>query len=124
VTLAHWVGVLYRGELCETGLVEVYSPPFIPTRTCCFGRADIESGAGIARAVRSDVEPNVRQKHSACPFADRCPWKVGSICDDVPPPWQTTSNTHALRCHIPLSELQQREVWSPLAAPEGEPLKE
>lgn len=113
-TISHRVGVLYRGELCEVGLVEeVYAPPYHPYTHMLFSAVpEIERQTKAAPAIRDDAEPNVRDRQTACPFADRCPWKLGTICDDVPPPWQTTSSTHALRCHIPLSELSQRETWS------------
>jgi hypothetical protein len=50
---------------------------------------------------------------------------VGPICDDVRPPWRCTRETHALRCHIPLEELRERETLSrgvtDLPMPEQEP---
>jgi peptide/nickel transport system ATP-binding protein len=112
-SLSHRVGVLYRGEMCEVGRVEeVYSPPYHPyTHTLLSAVPEIEGESRLSPAVRTDPQPTA-QPQTACPFADRCPWKVGSICDDVPPPWQATSDTHALRCHIPLAELRQRETWS------------
>jgi peptide/nickel transport system ATP-binding protein len=112
-SLSHRVGVLYRGEMCEVGRVEeVYSPPYHPyTHTLLSAVPEIEGESRLSPAVRTDPQPTT-QRPTACPFADRCPWKVGSICDDVPPPWQATSDTHALRCHIPLEELRQRETWS------------
>lgn len=46
------------------------------------------------------------------------------------PPWQATSDTHAVRCHIPLAELSARETWSKRISavqqgekPRDEPLK-
>jgi peptide/nickel transport system ATP-binding protein len=112
-SLSHRVGVLYRGEMCEVGRVEeVYQPPYHPyTHTLLSAVPEIEGESQLSPAIRADPQPTA-QRQTACPFADRCPWKVGSICDDVPPPWQTTSDTHALRCHIPLEELRQRETWS------------
>jgi hypothetical protein len=37
------------------------------------------------------------------------------VCDEEPPPWRFTSETHAIRCHIPLDELRERAVWPPPA---------
>jgi hypothetical protein len=34
------------------------------------------------------------------------------VCDEVDPPWQATSETHMLRCHIPLDELSRRAADS------------
>jgi len=115
-TLAHRVGVLYQGELCEVGLVEeVYSPPYHPYTHMLFSAVPEVNRSLAAPTIRSDIEANVRPKtRTACPFADRCPWKVGEICDNVSPPWQSTSSTHGLKCHIPLSELREREIWTGL----------
>lgn len=116
-TLSHRVGVLYKGELCEIGTTEeVFAPPYHPYTHMLFSAVpSIESYSKAATSVRGDIQDSHR--HTACPFADRCPWKVGSICDDVAPPWQATSKTHRLRCHIPLSELQTREVWVEQSVP-------
>jgi peptide/nickel transport system ATP-binding protein len=114
-SLAHRVGVLYRGEICEIGLVEeVYSPPYHPyTHMLLSAVPEIGRDAETpVQPTRSTAEPNAGQRETACPFADRCPWKLGSICDEVVPPWQSTSDTHTLRCHIPLEELRARETWS------------
>ena len=114
-TLAHRVGVLYQGELCEVGLVEeVYSPPYHPYTHMLFSAVPEVNSRHTMSMVRNKVEANMRPKsQNACPFADRCPWKVGSICDNVTPPWQPTSSTHGLKCHIPLDELRDREIWTP-----------
>jgi peptide/nickel transport system ATP-binding protein len=116
-SLAHRVGVLYRGQLCEYGLVEeVYAPPFHPyTHMLLSAVPEINMEADLSPAVRSDPTPisvTTAQKSPACPFADRCPWKVGKICEEVAPPWQPVSATHAIRCHIPLEDLRQRETLS------------
>ena len=109
-SLSHRVGVLYLGELCEVGTVgEVYAPPYHPyTHMLLSAVPEIEGENLISLAVRSDPGVSSSRSASACPFADRCPWKVGPICDEVSPPWQATSVTHTLRCHIPLGELSAR----------------
>lgn len=108
-SISHRVGVLYRGELCEVGLVEeVYSPPYHPyTHMLLSAVPEIEDGVGKrpTSTIQSREEASASTKKSACPFADRCPWKLGAVCDDVPPPWQANSATHALRCHIPQGNL-------------------
>lgn len=114
-SLAHRVGVLYRGEMCEIGLVEeVYSPPYHPyTHMLLSAVPEIGKEAEtLAQQSQDTAEPNATPRKTACPFADRCPWKLGSICDEVVPPWQSTSSTHALRCHITLDDLRARETWS------------
>jgi peptide/nickel transport system ATP-binding protein len=127
-SLSHRVGVLYLGELCEVGTAEeVYSPPYHPyTHTLLSAVPEIDGANEISAAVRTDPGPSSARTASACPFADRCPWKVGPICDEVAPPWRATSDGHTLRCHIPLDELSRRAAESTvrvgsLAAGEGPP---
>lgn len=106
-SIAHRVGVLYRGELVEVGAVaEVYTPPFHPyTNMLLSAVPEIGVEHEHSSAIRKDATPSLGKKLTACPFADRCPWKLGAICDDVAPPWRATSEDHSLRCHIPLPEL-------------------
>ncbi len=110
--LAHRVGVLYRGELVEVGTVEeVYAPPYHPYTAMLLSAApEIDTETELSAAVRTDPTAITTGQHTACPFADRCPMKLGKICDEEQPPWQFTSDTHALRCHIPLADLRQREL--------------
>jgi peptide/nickel transport system ATP-binding protein len=117
-SLSHRVGVLYRGELCEVGLVEeVYSPPFHPyTEELLLAVPEIDPAARRTPAPRTDAALVLDDSEHACPFADRCPLKVGPVCDLEPPPWRATSETHALRCHIPLEELRAKAVWRRSAA--------
>jgi peptide/nickel transport system ATP-binding protein len=113
-SLSHRVGVLYLGELCEVGTAEeVYAPPYHPyTYMLLSAVPEIDAENEISPAVRSDLGVSSSRPASACPFADRCPWKVGPICDEVDPPWRATSDTHMLRCHIPLDELSRRAAES------------
>ena len=112
--LSHRVGVLYLGELCEVGSAEdVYAPPYHPyTHMLLSAVPEIDGENEISTAIRSDPGVASERPESACPFTDRCPWKVGPICHEVEPPWQTTGNGHMLRCHIPLEELSRRAAES------------
>jgi len=114
-SLSHRVGVLYRGELCEVGLVEeVYAPPFHPyTEELLLAVPEIDPAARRTPAPRTDAALVANGTEHACPFADRCPLKLGPVCDREPPPWRATSETHAIRCHIPLDELLAKAVWTP-----------
>jgi peptide/nickel transport system ATP-binding protein len=113
-SISQRVGVLYRGELVETGMVEeVYAPPFHPyTHVLLSAVPEIGAERELSSALRIDATPGGTGRRTACPFADRCPWKLGPVCEDEPPPWRFTSKTHALRCHIPLEELTARETGS------------
>ena len=113
-SIAHRVGVLYRGELVEVGQVEeVYSPPFHPyTHLLLSAVPEVETDFEFSGLVRTETAASIDYQHRGCPFADRCPWKLGPICDSELPPWQFNTETHALRCHIPLADLRGRETVS------------
>ena len=113
-SLSHRVGVLYLGELCEVGTAEeVYAPPYHPyTHMLLSAVPEIDGANEISSAIRTDPGAASSRPASACVFADRCPWKVGPICDEVAPPWRATSDTHMLRCHIPLEDLSELAATS------------
>ena len=113
-SLSHRVGVLYLGELCEVGTAEqVYAPPYHPyTHMLLSAVPEIDGENVVSSAVRTDPGLASSRPASACPFADRCPWKVGPICDEVEPPWREAGGGHALRCHIPLDDLTRRAAES------------
>ena len=107
--------MLYLGELCEVGCAEdVYAPPYHPyTHMLLSAVPEIEGENTISAAVRSDPGVASERPESACPFTDRCPWKVGPICHEVDAAVADHRATgHMLRCHIPLDELSRRAAAS------------
>ncbi len=111
-TLAHRVAVLYQGELCEVGGIrEVFSPPFHPyTEVLLRAQPMPAQRESVLTDAPSGPELEGGGAAPACPFALRCPRKVGAICDRVPPPWGSASTTHAIRCHIPGDELAKLQA--------------
>lgn len=112
--LAHRVGVLYQGQFCEIGRVEdVFGPPFHPYTEMLL-RAVPKPVPGSLRMVEVMSEPSLETpvRPRGCPFATRCPYKIGSICHEELPPWQTTGDQHSIRCHIPIAELSRLQSQS------------
>jgi peptide/nickel transport system ATP-binding protein len=108
-SLAHRVGVMYWGSLCEIGDVEdIFRPPFHPYTYLLLASVPEADPDQQMPAVRKDIGLLTEEPKTACPFAARCPWKVGGVCDETDPPWQQVSSTHRLRCHILIEELKQR----------------
>lgn len=106
------VAVLYGGEVMEFGdTAEIYRPPYHPyTHVLLSAVLDIDPGKPIAE-VRGGIEEEVEaDRPMACAFARTCPWKVGTVCEDVEPPRRQVSETHYVRCHIPLEELLDMET--------------
>jgi peptide/nickel transport system ATP-binding protein len=91
------IAVLFRGSIVECGPTEaVFAGPNHPyTRRL------------LAAAARSGDE--VPQPGSAidtgagCTFRTRCTRQLGTICETIPP--DLPDSPHAIRCHIPRSEL-------------------
>jgi peptide/nickel transport system ATP-binding protein len=96
---------LYRGQLCEVGDVsEAFAPPFHPY-TATLLSAVPEPAPEVDLVAQLVPEVQRPETGSACPFASRCLWKIGDVCDEVDPPWREVGN-HRIRCHLPLSDLQ------------------
>ncbi len=106
-SLADRIGVLFRGQLMEIGEVdEIFSPPFHP-----YTYDLLMSVPSIQRAPRRHARrqaPNGVAKASGCPFAGRCAWRLGRICEEQAPPWREISATHRIRCHIDGAGLAER----------------
>jgi peptide/nickel transport system ATP-binding protein len=105
-SLAHRIGVLYMGALCEVGKVEeVFNPPFHPYTYLLLSAVPEPDPDQVMPSIRTDPGSILDAKRSACPFAPRCNWKVGQVCVDTLAPWQWITTSHRLRCHIPLERL-------------------
>src|SRR5206468_4018848 len=88
--LADTVAVMYLGTVAELGPVErVFAPPYHPYTEALLSAVPVpdpdHAGARIlleGRVPRADEIPR------GCPFATRCPRRVGPVCDETPPPVQ------------------------------------
>ena len=94
--LSDRIAVMYRGRICEIGsAAEVLAPPHHPyTRILLAAAADDEA---VPEPAANGV---AAVAHTGCVFAARCPHKLGSICDTVPPPLKALSPSHAIACHL------------------------
>lgn len=107
-SLADRVGVLFRGRLMEIGPIEeIFKPPFHPYTFELLTAVPSINRIGAARMRRS--ADRVAKGTQGCAFAGRCQWQLGTLCETQAPPWQEASPGHAIRCHIPLSDLVERE---------------
>ncbi len=120
-SLADRVGVLFRGHLMEVGKVDdVFAPPFHPYTHSLLMAVP---GARVRQHQDTGKMPMNAPRHAGagCAFAGRCPWQAGRICEEQSPPWQATSSSLQIRCHLPLEELDRRAVWRPATAATVEP---
>jgi peptide/nickel transport system ATP-binding protein len=106
--LADRVAVMYQGQLMEVGdTADVFAAPFHPyTHSLIMAVPTLARAREGRRAGR--LLPRPPPAARACAFAGRCPWQPGRICEDIAPPWRRTARGLAIRCHLPLAELEQR----------------
>jgi peptide/nickel transport system ATP-binding protein len=107
--LADRVAVMYLGKIVEFGEVEdVFLPPYHPYTESLLSAVPIpDPDLKQKRIILEGNLPSVRNIPAGCPFATRCPRKIGEICDTTPPPERRTPTGHRIACHIPLEELNR-----------------
>jgi peptide/nickel transport system ATP-binding protein len=107
--LADYVAVMYLGQVMEFGRTdEIFTPPYHPYTEALLSAVPIaDPDVHQRRIILEGAIPSPQNRPQGCPFATRCPRKVGPICDTQPPPMQTTPTGHRIACHIPLEELKK-----------------
>jgi peptide/nickel transport system ATP-binding protein len=119
--LADDVVVMYLGRVMECGPVRaLFSPPYHPyTEALLSAVPSPDPSAGRTRIRLQGEIPSPLDVPPGCPFASRCPRKVGAVCDTMPPPAREAADGHLIFCHIPLEELQRvPSVFGPATAVE------
>ena len=107
--LSDRVVVMYLGRIVESGSRDqIFEPPYHPYTEALLAAAPIAD----LRVKKRDIIlegnlPNPLDPPIGCPFATRCPRRIGEICDSTPPNEQITAGGHHIACHIPLEELNQ-----------------
>jgi peptide/nickel transport system ATP-binding protein len=102
--VADRVGVLYGGQLLEIGTAEaVFAPPYHPYTHLLLSAIPAPGRPPLRLASREGAPLG----SAGCPFAGRCPWQPGSLCDEVPPPWREIGASQ-IRCHLPVADLAAR----------------
>jgi peptide/nickel transport system ATP-binding protein len=107
--LADHVAVMYLGQVMEYGNTEdVFAPPYHPYTEALLSAVPIaDPDVHQRRIILEGAMPSPQNRPKGCPFATRCPRKVGAICDTTPPPIQTTAGGHRIFCHIPVDDLKK-----------------
>jgi peptide/nickel transport system ATP-binding protein len=109
------IAVLYLGRLMEVGPAErVFTGPHHPYTAALLSAASGVVGDAsdeIGRRVHLEGEiPSAIRLPAGCVFHTRCPCKWGPVCEQQEPPLQPGAEPgHQIRCHIPVSALQDRK---------------
>jgi len=109
--LADTVAVMYLGTVAELGPVErVFAPPYHPYTEALLSAVPVpDPGHAAARILLEGRVPRADEIPRGCPFATRCPRRVGPVCDETPPPVQRFGE-HRIACHIPGAELSRLQT--------------
>ena len=107
--LADRVVVMYLGQIMEQGAAQqIFEPPYHPYTEALLAAAPVaDTQVDKRKIILEGNLPSPLNPPKGCPFATRCPRKVGAICDDTPPPVIRPAEGHEIACHIPIEELRQ-----------------
>jgi peptide/nickel transport system ATP-binding protein len=100
---------MYLGRIMEQGSTgEVFTPPYHPYTEALLSAVPIADPNIEKRRIVLDGDlPSALDPPPGCPFASRCPRKLGAICDDQAPPQRQAADGHVIACHIPIEELSR-----------------
>lgn len=107
--IADRIAVMYRGGIVEIGPAEhLRTGPHHPYTEALLSAAPTLESDGEDTRVRLAGSVNTSGKPvTGCRFADRCPRKIGAICDDQDPPWKENADGVRFSCHHTLDELSR-----------------
>ena len=106
--LADHILVMYLGRIMEQGLCkDVFAPPYHPYTEALLSAVPIADHRVEKEEIILEGElPSALNPPPGCPFASRCPRKVGEICDKELPPKRAFEDGHEIHCHLPMEELR------------------
>ncbi|WP_159688449.1 ABC transporter ATP-binding protein [Cognatazoarcus halotolerans] len=97
--MAHQVGVMYAGELVETGdRAHFFAAPLHPYSRKLFAALPSEALRGHALETLQGTVPPLDRAFAGCRFADRCP-AVMARCHSEAPGWHSVDGQQ-VRCHL------------------------
>lgn len=105
--VADRIAVIYAGRLMElTSISDLFKAPYHPyTEALLSAIPVLEPGASGEKIRLEEEDPGSSKPLAGCPFEPHCHRRVGDICRDQEPPWQTTAEGARLYCHIHPDEL-------------------
>jgi peptide/nickel transport system ATP-binding protein len=122
--IADRIAVLFRGELCQVGPAHaVFQAPMHPYTHALLMAAPSGPVAGAHVAEAAAPAGRSPASGTGCPYAGRCAWQAGAICEREPPPWLDAGNGNRIRCHLTLTELEARALWRAEPRPVETPIR-
>lgn len=116
--LSDHVAVMYRGAIVEFGPASEFGkPPHHPYTEALISAVPTLGGTGSNRVRLSGSVTNQGEAIAGCRFADRCPRKIGSVCDTEAPPWRESGRGGRFACHHPVEVLAEPATRTPPVRP-------
>jgi len=109
--LADRVVVMYLGRVMEQGATEaVFGPPYHPYTEALLSAVPVAGPTMEKRRILLEgTPPSLLDPPAGCPFASRCPRRIGAVCDEKVPDMQTFGCGHRIACHLPWEKLEAVE---------------
>ena len=105
--LSDRIAVLYLGRLMQIGRADrVFEGPHHPYTAALISAIPDISGRQKSRIQLQGEIPSAISPPTGCVFHTRCPRKLGAICEQQEPPLTEHASGEAIRCHIPIEQLQ------------------
>ena len=100
--LADNIIVMYLGRIMEQGITKnVFAPPYHPYTESLLSAVPVADHRVEKEEIILEGElPSPSNPPPGCPFASRCPRKLGDICDKELPPKRNFGDGHEIHCHI------------------------
>ena len=111
-SFADRIVVLYAGRVVEQGATrDVLAPPYHPyTRLLLSSvpelRTDWLDEVVATRETLTGIAGRVEMTEVGCPFFNRCPLAIESVCDRQTPPLRRIVGGHKVACHREVDELE------------------
>jgi peptide/nickel transport system ATP-binding protein len=98
--MAHYVGVMYAGEIVETApRSRFFAHPAHPYSRKLFASLPARGKRGRELEVIRGTVPPLTKEFTGCRFADRCDY-AWELCRVVPPPWFEAGPEQKVRCYL------------------------
>lgn len=98
--IADKVGVMYAGEMVETGSVfDIFDHPMHPYTTKLMQALPRMTKAEGRLSTIDGSVPRLMSHQAGCRFANRCPWAMDP-CSREEPPVRPVSETHGFKCFL------------------------
>jgi peptide/nickel transport system ATP-binding protein len=92
--------VMYAGKIFEVGDVrDLFANPLNPYTRVLIDSLPILGNRGVFKGIPG-TPPSLINRPSGCPFHDRCPERIGAICDDEMPELKEVEPGRWVFCHL------------------------